>query len=220
MIVQPAVLSATRQTVSWPRKVFHASTISAVAFVAAFSGLEKRAVLALLGSFAVVVGGLDALRLAWPSFNARVLRDFSRILRHHEEHTVSSGFWFLLAAVLTLVIAPLPVAAVALLYLALGDPVASWVGVRFGRTKLPGGKSLEGSLAFVLTCAVVGAVFLGATSTVTWAAAPLVALAGALAAGFAEWLPIERVDDNLRVPLAAAVVLTSLAPLFAPAIQV
>ena len=216
----PAPVQATRKTVSWHRKLFHATTISAMGLVVGLAGLERTWALAIVGFFAVVVGGLDVLRLVWPKFNERVLRDFARILRSHEQHQVSSGTWFLAGALGTMVIAPLPLAGLALLFLALGDPVASWVGVRFGRTKLPGGKSLEGSLAFVLTCGVVGTAFLGATGTVSWTLAPLVALGGALAAGVAEWLPVDFVDDNLRVPVAAGAALTALAGVLGGAVVV
>lgn len=209
---------ATRQTVSWPRKVFHAGMISAVGLVIGLAGLERAWALAIVGFFAVVVGGLDVLRLAWPKLNEAVLRDFGKILRAHEAHQVSSGTWFLAGALATIALAPLPLAGLAMLFLALGDPVASWVGVRFGRTKLPGGKSLEGSLAFVITSVLVGTVFLGATGLVGWTVAPLVALAGGLAAGVAEWAPIPVVDDNLRVPVAAALALTSVASAFVPVV--
>jgi dolichol kinase len=213
-------ISATRQTVSWSRKLFHASTISAAALVIAFSGLPRPYVLDLVCAFAFLVGGLDLLRLALPSWNERVLRDFARILRKHEENTVSSGFWFLAGALATLSIASLPITGLALLYLALGDPLASWIGVRFGRTRLPGGKSLEGSLAFALLCTVLGTFFLGATATVGWAQAALVALGGALAAAAAEWVPVPVVDDNFRVPVAAAAALTALTSAFTPVVVV
>src|SRR5581483_2467407 len=107
--------------------------------------------------------------------------------------------------------APLPFAGLAFLYLGVGDPVASWVGVRSGRTRLPGGKSLEGSLALVATCTLVGALFLGLTGTATWSAAPLLAVAGAFAAAFAEWLPLGPIDDNFRIPTATAAALSALA---------
>ncbi|MEZ0228512.1 MAG: diacylglycerol/polyprenol kinase family protein [Planctomycetota bacterium] len=194
----------TRKTVSWPRKLFHLGMISSVGLVTGLSGIERPWALAVMAVLAVIVGGLDLLRLLSPAWNARVLREFSSIIRREETDHLSSSTWFLIGALATLAFAPLPFAATAFLYLAVGDPIASWIGVRFGRTRLPGGKSLEGSLALVVACALLGTVFLGLTHSASWTTAPLLALAGAFAAAFAEWLPLGPVDDNCSVPLATA----------------
>lgn len=201
----------TRKTVSWPRKLFHLGMISSAGLAVSLSGIDRTSALAVMAVLAVIVGGLDLLRLACPSWNARVLRECAAIIRREETDRLSSSTWFLLGALATIAFAPLPFAGLAFLYLGVGDPVASWVGVRFGRTKLPGGKSLEGSLALVATCAVVGTLFIGLTGAASWAAAPLIAIAGAFAAAFAEWLPLGPVDDNCRIPMATAAALSALA---------
>ncbi len=206
----------TRKTVSWPRKLFHLGMISSVGLATGLSGIERPWALGLMAVLAVVVGGLDLLRLLSPEWNARVRREFSAIIRREETDRLSSSTWFLVGALATLAFAPLPFAAVAFLYLAVGDPIASWIGVRFGRTKLPGGKSLEGSLALVVACSLVGTLFLGLTGAAAWTTAPLLALAGAFAAAFAEWLPLGPVDDNCSVPLAAAGALSGVATLMHP----
>jgi dolichol kinase len=208
---------ATRKTVSWPRKLFHLAMISTVGLTLGLvPELDRTSALLILGVLAAIVGGLDILRLAVPSLNARVLEDFRAIIRLEEKHGLSASTWFLGGALLTVGYAPRAFAAVALLCLAAGDPVASWVGVRFGRMRLPGGKSLEGSLALVLTCAAVGTIFLGLTHALPWGIAPLVAIGGAFAAALAEWLPVRFVDDNFRVPVATAAALTGLAGALAP----
>jgi len=87
--------------------------------------------------------------------------------------------------------------------LTLGDPVAGWVGRRFGRVQLVRGRTLEGSLAFL-------AVGFGSALAVTglalerpWPELALVALGAAVSGSVAELLSV-RLDDNLTVPLAAA----------------
>lgn len=214
------MIAATRKTVSWPRKAFHLGFISTMGLGLALSGIDRTGALALVGILLAIVGGLDLLRLRWPEFNERVLRDFAAILRREEEHRVAASTWVLLGALATIALAPLPYAALSFLYLAVGDPVASWIGVRFGRIELPGGKSLEGSLAMVAACAALGTAFLVFTHTVSLAVAPLVALGGAFAAALAEWLPLGPVDDNFRVPVAAAAALAGAAAYLAPTITV
>ncbi len=212
--------TATRKTICWPRKVFHLGMISSAAVAVGFSGMERRDALAAFGVLAVIVGGLDLLRLVSPEWNAKVQRDFSSIIRTEEKDAVSAGFWFLVAALLVIALAPLKLAALSFLFLAVGDPVASWVGLGHGRMRLPGGKSLEGSLALVGMCWALGTVFLGATGTTAWGAAPLVAVAGALAAALGEWLPVPIVDDNFRVPVVSAAALAGIASALAPAVAV
>jgi dolichol kinase len=201
----------TRKTISWPRKAFHVGMISSAAVAVGFSGMERPDAFAAFAVLAIIVGGLDLLRLVSPEWNAKVQRDFSSIMRTEERDAVSAGFWFLLAALVVIALAPLKLAALGFLFLAVGDPVASWVGLRQGKTRLPGGKSLEGSLALVLTCTALGTIFLGLSGASTWAAAPLLAVAGAFAAAFAEWLPLGPVDDNFRIPTATAAALSALA---------
>jgi len=88
----------------------------------------------------------------------------------------------------------------AIFYVAFGDTAAALVGRTIGRQRWPGmKKSLEGSLACLLTCALVG---LG----LKLAPAPL--LCGALAATLIEIVPTTRFyNDNLWMPVLSASVL-------------
>jgi dolichol kinase len=215
-----AQLAQTRKTISWPRKIFHLGMISTAGLTLGLSGIGRPFALAIMAVLALLLGGLDLLRLVSPSWNARVLKDLAPILRREEEHSVSTSTWFLLGALATIALAPVPFAGLALLYLAIGDPVASWVGVRFGRLRLPGGKSLEGSLGLVVACVTVGTLYLGLLHVAPWSHAPLLALGGAFAAAFAEWLPLGPIDDNCRVPTATAAALVALAAVLSPHVSV
>jgi dolichol kinase len=213
-------MAQTRKTVSWPRKLFHFGMIATTGLVVALSGLPHGVAVAIMAVAALVLGGLDVLRLVSPRWNERCRKEFAAILRREEECGLATSTWFLLGAVATMMMAPLPFAGLAFLYLAAGDPVASWVGVRFGRIKLPGGKSLEGSLALVGVCSVLGTLFLGLTGAAAWHAAPLLAMAGAFAAAAAEWLPLGFVDDNFRVPVATAATFVAVAAMLMPPVLV
>jgi len=84
-------------------------------------------------------------------------------------------------------------AMVSVLVLAVGDAFASVVGIRYGRTKV-GNKSLEGTIAFLLSTFLVLLPFLG-----LWKAFLICSFSAIV-----EALPIS-VDDNLSVPLVAGV---------------
>ena len=77
---------------------------------------------------------------------------------------------------------PKDVAVLAILYLALGDPFASTIGIRFGKLgpRFSNGKSLIGSLGGLFICAVTTGLFFIRQLHLSWTLAQ-VALLGGLA---------------------------------------
>jgi dolichol kinase len=151
--------------------------------------------LGLAAGLTALYVGLDAARLVWPAWNRRVFGRLTWILRTRETERLTGASYSLAALVVCVwAFAPVVVAA-AFLYHSIGDSAAGWVGRRWGRHRV-GGKSLEGTAAFV-----------AAGSAACW---PLVgglpAIAGALLSGLAELLA--PVDDNLSVPILGGVGVT------------
>ncbi len=207
--VEP-IRSVKRASVHWKRKVFHVVGIGTAGFTYAFTPVEPLTAALILGALGAVFVFLDVLRFFVPSLNKKVKRDFGPFMRDYELDGISGSSWFFFAGVLSLVLFPKIAAALGMIFLAVGDPAASLVGVKWGRVKLPGGKSLEGSLALFGVCSLVG----GALLLGLWGMAPTVALplalATALAAAVAEWLPVKRLDDNFVMPLLTGGVATIL----------
>ena len=113
--------------------------------------------------------------------------------------TLNGSTWVLIASVLCITLFPVSVAAGALTLFLIGDAAAALVGRRLGRNHYgKHGKTLEGSLAFML-CALPFVLIIPGLSG--W-----IGLAGVVAGTLAEaWsLPI---NDNLRVPLIAGTVM-------------
>jgi dolichol kinase len=156
------------------------------------------------GAFAAWAWTMEGLRRVSRRANAAMMVFFRPIAHEQERDRVNSATWYMTSLVLlALTYSPLLcVAGVGVLGLA--DPLAGLVGRRFGRIRLVNGRSLEGTLTFVVvgTLAARGAMLLvdtGVGSGVLW----ITALAAALAGGLAELLS-RRVDDNLAIPLTAA----------------
>jgi dolichol kinase len=130
---------------------------------------------------------------------------FDFMLRSHEQGARWLGAThYCLAALLCVALFPQPVAVLAILYLAIGDTVASLVGKAWGRIGI-GKKTLEGTVAFGLACSALafGAHALNSSY-------PLGSgIAAAWAAAFAELL-IPRLDDNWTIPVAAALTMALL----------
>lgn len=147
---------------------------------------------------------LEAMRRTRPRMNAALMRFFAPIAHPHEYRRVNSATWYLTAlALLSFTSSPLP-CAIGLAALAVGDPVAGWVGRRYGRVRLVHGRSLEGTLAFVgaATLAAVP-VALAFAPSLPWASALVLAGSGAVAGAVAELVSL-RVDDNLSIPLTGS----------------
>jgi len=111
------------------------------------------------------------------------------------------ALFFTIGSLLCLVFFGSFAASVAILTLAVLDSIATVVGIRFGRTRITNGKSLEGTGAAV---AVVILVLLPALP-------PAAAVAVAVVAGAVELLA--PVDDNLVVPVAVCLVMAVVTPL-------
>lgn len=200
-----------RESIHWKRKVFHVIGIGAAGFTYALAPVAKVEALAILGVIAAIFVTLDALRFWMPSLNKKVKRDFGPFMRDYELDGLSGSSWFFFAGLIAIAAFPKMAAALGMVYLAVGDPLASFVGVRWGRIKLPGGKSLEGSLALWALCSLVGSLLL--VFTAGMAAAPAIGIAAAtgLTAAVAEWLPInKKLDDNFVMPLLTGAVATLL----------
>ncbi|HNF95711.1 MAG TPA: hypothetical protein PK493_00385, partial [Pseudomonadota bacterium] len=127
----------------------------------------------------------------------------------HERYRVNSSTWYVTALLILAVATPKAVAALAVVVLGIGDPIAALVGRRFGKTRLRAGRSLEGSLGFVLSASLgslVVAAMMMPGGIGRWALIAMVAgFAGAVAEVFST-----KLDDNLTIPLAEAAAVTAL----------
>jgi dolichol kinase len=197
----PADASEPRPT-NLHRASFHMG--SAVAGLVATLLVFDTAYLPIAAStLAAIAWTLELLRRRSPSLNASLMRGFGRIARPGEASRVNSGTWYLTAlVVLTLTFSPL-LCVVSVAVLGFADPAAALVGRRLGRTPLRLGRTLEGTVAFVVAGTLAAMLVMqllpvAPAPGVAWPVAIAAALGGALAELFSR-----RVDDNLSIPLAA-----------------
>jgi dolichol kinase len=158
----------------------------------------------------VAIGGpfflLDVLRLQSPLLKKLALRYFGTVMRRNELMGLTGNSFFILGLFFVVFFFSKPIALLSILFLAVGDPVAAFVGTRYGRIKLIAGKSLEGAAANFAVSGVVSAVF-GVMylemSTYAWA----LGLVGGTVSAIAELLPFPG-DDNFSVPVFAGIQLS------------
>lgn len=158
----------------------------------------------LAGGLFVSAWTMEVARRRIPAVNRLLMSMLQAFAHPHEHYRVNSSTWYA-TALLGLAFLTTPMTcALAVMVLGIGDPMAAVIGRRFGRTKLASGRSLEGSLAFVIS-GTLGA--WGMLAVCYPAEAPMAALAlamGASLAGALAELLVRRIDDNLAIPLAAA----------------
>ena len=181
------------------RKFFH---LAALIYVVGIIYLPRETYLCILVPALAFVVAVESLRLRRPSVNDWFLRRFGGLFRPEESQRFSGMPWLLAGVTATVALAaPVALTVSAVLYLILGDALASLVGIRFGGPHWPGTrKRLSGSLACFTICLFIGAVIL--RPEYGWHGVVIGALAAtAFEAGL---VPL---DDNFTIPLGSALVL-------------
>ena len=193
------------------RKVYHALGICFMAGLMAVTPTRDALFYLTLVSLAVIP--FDILRLKRPDLNTRIVRLFKVVMRVEEVKTIS-GFSFLLIGALSVTLLfPKPVAVLSIFLLAFGDPASATFGVLFGKDRLWGRKSLQGSLGCFTVCTIVCAVFFLANNLMVERIV-LVSILGGVIGALSELAQFRKLDDNLTFPLFAGAGLYCLFLLF------
>jgi len=135
-------------------------------------------------------------RQVWSPLERWVESFIGPAMRAGEERKPTAGTWSMLGIAITVLAFERELAIPAMFYAQLGDPAAEIVGRRWGRHRLPNGKSLEGSLGCFGVSLAVG---LGCCQALPLS--PGVAALGALVATVAEAAPLPLGDNLLMAPL-------------------
>jgi len=181
------------------RKFFH---LTALIYVAGIIYLPRPTYVAVLAIALALVFVVERTRLSRPAVNDWFFRYFGRLFRSEERERMSGVVWMMAGVLVTaIVVPPTRLAATALLYLVLGDGIASVAGKGIGGPHWPGSrKRLAGSLACFAMCAAIGALLL--PPVYGWHGV----LIGAAVATALEWGLVPG-NDNLTVPVGSGLAL-------------
>jgi len=177
------------------RKIVHLATLIVPAGYALTS--EETVILFLIPFFLALLSA-DLLRHFHPGM-ASLFRKyfFGRVLREEEKPAFMGATYFIFSTILTILLFPKPIAIASILILIVSDTAAALVGKGIGRVRIFG-KTLEGSMAFLITSLVI-----------VWIYPRLDRFSGSLAAlgaALIEMLPI-KLNDNLSIPLVAGAIM-------------
>lgn len=191
-----------RSDMHWARKVWHMGGVSIIAYI--YSQVTQPVALLLLTLVWLVFVPFDILRLRYPALNEVALTVCKPIMRQNEVNKLAGTSYLITGTLLVALIFPPPVVLLTLLFLAFADPIASFFGIRFGKDKIFGAKSLQGFLGAYFVCAILTFLFL----TNHWVLMDhlvIVSLLGGLIGALAELIPIWKLDDNFTLPILSAI---------------
>lgn len=171
-----------------------------VTFILNFNSHEAALVSLSIGIIGLI---FEVLRLKNTSINKFFLKRAGRFLRETEKNKISGFIYYCFGVSACFFLFKWEIAIQSIFFLILADPIASIIGVMFGKNNLIFGKSLEGSLACFLVCFIISAVSGFFYLKVPWLT---FAFLGGLSGTISELLAI--LDDNLTIPLFSGFLLT------------
>ncbi len=144
---------------------------------------------------------IELLRFRISRFNERLFAIFRYVLKEKERKSLLTTTAFLVSVLVTVVLFRKDIAITAMLFLVFADAASAVVGTYFGRRKILN-KSLEGSLAFLVTCLLIGLLTKFTSIGLAW---PVI-IAGAFTATTTELLSLP-LDDNFTIALSSGIVM-------------
>jgi diacylglycerol kinase (CTP) len=188
------------------RKIWHMSGVFTM--FAAWTFLPYWVSMTLL-----IVGWLlfvpaDFLRQKNPEINRSLMNVFRPIMRNSELNRLAGTTYLITGTLLITIFFNKGVVALSLLFLAFADPIASYVGIKYGKDKLFGHKSVQGFVAAFVVCAVLCYAFLFYNQVQEYIL--IVTLLAGLIGALAELIPLAKLDDNFTMPVVSSIGLSVL----------
>ncbi len=151
--------------------------------------------------------------LKYPEFNRLAFRFLGPILRKSEAQSFSGLPFYAIGVAISIYFYQEDIAILSVLFLVIADPMASIIGVTFGKEKILPNKSFQGSLACFLTCYSIVVAY---TWELEGSGSALIAFGffAALSGAIAELFSAFNIDDNLTIPVVGGAGMTIANQLF------
>lgn len=161
------------------------------------------AIIALIGF------SLDIYRSKNEKINAIFTKLVGPILRKSERYSFSGLPFYALGVSLSLFFYSDKIAILAISFLIFADPVASIVGVYFGKDKLLPNKTLQGTIAAFITCFIIATIY-SYIYTTNPNSIIVFAFLSSIVGAISEMLGAFNIDDNLLIPIVSGGMMTLL----------
>jgi dolichol kinase len=160
--------------------------------------LERQYLLWMLGGLILIAVMVEIARFQWAGFSRLFHRCVGQLLRDHERLHVAGSTYLLIGIFFTILLFDKAVAVTAMVFVVVADALGALIGRIWGRHRLYGNKTVEGSVVFFLAGLCI--VFLMMRDHI------LIGIAGVIVAGIVD-IFIQNIDDNLTIPLGAGAVM-------------
>lgn len=193
------------------RKIWH--VLGCLSLFLGFSILSIGWFKLLIVLLMILFVSLDLLRKKISGLNVFLVKYLKPIMRDSEISKLAGTTYLIVGVAFIVFIFSAEVVSLSLLFLAFADPVASFFGVKFGRDKILGDKTVQGFLAAFVVCTLIAVIYFFVKDFPISRLLIVSVLCGFLGA-CAELVPIGKLDDNLTLPIISAVGLSLLFYIF------
>lgn len=183
------------------RKTWH--MVGVLLMIIIHQRVTKEVAIALLLGAVVIFVIPDIVRQYIPRLNTFFVGLFKTVIRESEVQRLSGNSYLILGVLATILVFPPMVVGLSLLFLAFADPIASCVGILYGKNKLIGSKSVQGFMAAWVVCGSLTFWFLYSHQLLI-PQVFLVSFLGGMIGALSELVPIGKFDDNFTLPLLSA----------------
>ena len=175
------------------RKILHLFTIIVPIYYIFGS---KANLIRFLFPLAAILIIIEIIRLYIKPAKGIFLKVFSSMLWKEESRSLTSATRWLISSSIVCAYFPKDIAILTLFFVAVSDTAAYTIGSLFGKTQILKGKTLGGTLTFLVTALVIS-IF----SPLPW----IISITGAVVATLVELIP--KYDDNLSIPIITGIIL-------------
>lgn len=212
MVPSAQRVTKTRKDYQWGRRLFHllGGTLIGVAYLLYFNHIQ---IIHILGLFASLAYVMDQVRVQYPELSSLFTPINRLFLRAEEELKESAAVPYVMATLLCIITFPKIIALFAIFTLAISDPLASIVGIRFGRHPITHNRTVEGTIAFFISTALIGHYLFYTQTHISLFGVVALPLCIAFLVTLVDFLP-HRLDDNITIPLSTAAISWPLCLLF------
>ncbi len=187
------------------RKIWHLSGVLTMFYV--YNKVPQSTSWLLLGAVSLLVIPLDLLRQRHEGLNLFAQKVCKPLMRDQESASLTGATFLLAGTLVLLAFFPRDIVNISLLFLAFGDPFASYIGIKYGKDPITflGGsrKTLQGFLGAFAICTTLAFFYYYHNNVMVerlFIVAPLSGFIGACA----ESVPIRNLDDNFTLPVVSA----------------
>ncbi|NQT26812.1 hypothetical protein HQ585_15760 [candidate division KSB1 bacterium] len=167
--------------------------------------LPKKQILIPLGVIVVLALVIEVLRTFWPFFEKIFESMLGNLMRPREKRNLTGATTMFISAFLAILVFEKWIALLVLFFMLVSDALGALVGRFWGKHHYKADRSIEGSLAFLLSGLIL-------IHFVPEANHPI-AIVGVLAALFFE-VGLVKLDDNFAVPIGSGVVMELISMVF------